>query len=83
MWEKGERFAVPYAMVMAPPLDIVPDTNIYYDSGNKKVPDGMRVTICSDVGSLVYELWVILTVAIPLIPASIVALFGKKELKKD
>mmetsp|Transcript_14314 Transcript_14314/g.23670 ORF Transcript_14314/g.23670 Transcript_14314/m.23670 type:complete len:171 (-) Transcript_14314:151-663(-) len=83
VWEKGERLAAPYAMVMAPALDMTPDTNIYYDSGYKKGPNDMKVTIYSDFGSLMYEMWILVTVALPLFPASILALLKKNEFKKE
>lgn len=81
--ESGGRLAAPYAMVLSPPLDITPDTNIFYDSGFKQGPTDMKVTVNSDLGSLLYEIWILLTVAIPALPASIFALLRKSEFKKD
>jgi hypothetical protein len=55
-------------MVVAKPLKIQPDVNLYYGSGWKKGPDDMRTTIRSDVGSFLFELWVILIRAVPQLP---------------
>jgi hypothetical protein len=82
IWEQGQRLAAPYAMVMAKPLGIIPDTNLYYDSGYKKGPTDMKVTIYSDLGSLVYEIWIVLSVAIWHLPQSVFASLGTKEFKK-
>ncbi|KAI2500335.1 Reverse transcriptase (RNA-dependent DNA polymerase) [Fragilaria crotonensis] len=83
MWERGQRLAAPYAMVMAKPLGVVPDTNLCYDSGYKKGPADVKVTIYSDLGSLAYELWIVLTVAMWHLPQSVFALLGTNEFKKD
>lgn len=74
VWERGRRLAAPYAMVMAPPLrNVIPDTNIFYDSGLRQGTEGLPTTIYSDLGSWLYEIWVVVTVAIPQIPSSIFA----------
>ena len=84
VWEKGGRLALPYAMVMAEPLHIQPDMNIYYDSGHKKGPANMRVTIHSDWGSFLYEIWLVLTVALVTVPSTVWAwLVSNKEWKQD
>lgn len=82
VWEPGGRMLLPYAMVMAPPLDIIPDTNIHYDSGYKEGPHDMKVTINSDMGSLAYELWILLTVGLPMLPYSIFAWHFQPKLKE-
>ena len=75
IWERGGRAALPFCMVVAEPLQIQPDMNLYYDSGFQKGPnnDKVRVTIHSDMGSFLYELWLVVTVAIPAIPRSLLA----------
>lgn len=84
VWEKGERFAAPYAMVMTKTLvNVVPDTNIYYNSGFQKGPTDVKVTIYSDLGSLLYEVWTVLTSGMWYLPASIVALIRANEFKND
>lgn len=84
MFETGGRVAAPYAMVMAEPLGIAVDTNLYYDSGVKEGPtDNIRVTIHSDIGSLLYEIWIIMTVGLAMLPFSIFALFQKHTFKKS
>lgn len=72
IWEKGERFILPFAMVMAQPLlpELEPDTDLFYNSGLQQGPTGSTV-IRSDGGSLLYELYVIVCVAIPSLPWSI------------
>ena len=71
--------ALPFSMVVANPLKIQPDINLYYESGWKKGPEDMRVTIRSDMGSFLYELWAILIVAIPQLPFSLwMWMFGDK-----
>jgi len=69
--EYGGRCALPYAMCAAEPLGIEPDINFYYDSGLKQGPEDLRVTIRTDFGSFMYEIWLILTVAIPSLPMSL------------
>jgi hypothetical protein len=72
VWERGRRLAAPYAMVMAPPLrHVVPDTNIFYNSGLQLGTGGASTTIYTDLGSWLYEIWVVLTVAVPQIPSSL------------
>lgn len=85
VWERGGRFAAPFATVSIPPLTgIETDANIYYDSGLKQGTTlGMKTNINSDFGSLLYVVWRVLTVAIPLLPASIFALFGKHKFKQQ
>ena len=72
VWERGRRLAAPYAMVMAPPLrNVVPDTNIFYNSGFQKGTVGARTTIYTDFGSWMFQIWIVLSVAIPQLPSSI------------
>ena len=79
IWERGGRLAVPYAMVSIPPLQgLQPDTNIYYDSGLKQGTRGMKTTIYSDTGSLLYEIWLVVTIAIPQLPALIWTLWKNR-----
>jgi hypothetical protein len=81
--ERGGRAALPFSMVIAKPLKIQPDVNLYYDSGWKKGPDNMKVTIRSDLGSFLYELLVIFVRAFPQIPNSIYMwAFGDKAFRK-
>ena len=71
VWESGERLILPFAMVMSKPvLDFEPDTDIFYDSGLKGGTTG-DVVIRSDLGSLLYEVYLIAFKAIPLIPWSL------------
>ena len=71
IWERGERAIFPFAMVMTAPLlpELHPDTDIYYDSGLQQGPTTSTV-IRSDLGSLLYELYLIVVVAIPRIISS-------------
>ena len=70
--EKGKRLIIPFCMVMGEPLlpGIKPEVDIFYNSGYKKGPTGSKV-IYSDLGSLLYEISLIVFVAIPLIPWSV------------
>ena len=84
VWEKGERLAFLYAMVAIPPLQgVESDTNIYYNSGLKQGTLGLKTTIYSDFGSLLYEVGLVMMVSIRLLPASIFALFGNRKFKED
>jgi hypothetical protein len=86
MVERGGRAAIAFSMVVAKPLKIQPDLNLYYDSGWKQGPNNLSVTIYSDLGSFLYEMWLILIHAIPQIPYSLyIWMFGDKTLagKKD
>ena len=84
VWEKGQRFAAPYAMVMTNTLEnVLPDTNIYYNSGLQKGPTDVKITIYSDLGSLLYEVWIVMTSGLWYLPASILALIRTNEFKKD
>jgi hypothetical protein len=84
VWEKGARLAFLYAMVAIPPLQgIEPDTNIYYDSGLKQGTLGLKTTIYSDFGSLLYEVGLVMMVSIRLLPTSIFALFRNHKFKDD
>ncbi|CAB9521450.1 expressed unknown protein [Seminavis robusta] len=68
IWESGERAMLPVAMVMTELLpNLNPDTDIFYDSGLKGGPTTSTV-IRSDLGSLFYEIIVILFMAVPTIP---------------
>ncbi|KAG7369136.1 hypothetical protein IV203_031879 [Nitzschia inconspicua] len=80
MVEWGGRAALPFSMVAAKPLKIQAVINIYYESGWKKGPHDVKVTIHSDLWSFLYELWVILINATPQIPYSLYMwLFGNKN----
>jgi hypothetical protein len=71
---------MPFSMVVAKPLKIQPNVNLYYDSGWKKGPDDVRTTIHSDLGSFLYELWVILISAVPQLPNALwMRMFGDKS----
>ena len=72
IWESGERFILPLAMVMAAPLlpEIRPDTDIFYNSGYQQGPTGTRI-LRTDIGSLAYEIFLIVVQAIPMIPWSL------------
>jgi hypothetical protein len=85
VWEKGTRLALLYAMVAIPPLQgLEPDTNIYYDSGLKQGTLGLKTTIYSDLGSLLYEVGLVLMVSIRMLPTSIFALFfGSHKFKEE
>lgn len=75
IWEKGQRAVAPYAMVMAEPLQIKADTNIFYNSGYKNGPSDMKRTLCTDFGSLIYEIYIVLVVGIPMLPVSLFQFF--------
>ena len=72
IWESGERAVLPFAMVMGKPLlkNLEPNVDIYYDSGYKRGPT-LETVLYSDLGSLLYELVIIVFVAIPCIPWSL------------
>jgi hypothetical protein len=72
--ENCHRLVAPFVMVPTNTLVGLshPDTNIFYNSGLKQGTHGLR-TIYTDFGSLMYEIWIILIVAIPSIPKSIIA----------
>ena len=71
VYESGGRALFPLAMVAAEPvLQLQPDTDIYYDSGFQQGYTGKRV-LHTDLGSLLYEVFVVVCVAIPLLPWSI------------
>lgn len=79
IWESGERAILPFAMVMTEPLlKLQPNTDIFYNSGLQEKPTGKTV-VKSDLGSLLYEIYLIVFVAIPLIPWSIF----KRLLRRD
>ena len=82
VWERGGRLAYPFRMVAAQPLGLEPDVNLYYDSGFKDGPTHVR-TIQSDWGSLLYEIWLIVTVGIPRLPWSLGAAIRNKLSRKD
>jgi hypothetical protein len=65
-------------MVMTEPLlpGIIPDVDIFYDSGAKIMPTTPKV-IYTDLGSLLYEIYIIAVVAIPLLPWSIFKRFTR------
>ena len=83
IWESGERAFLPVAMVMAEPLlpEVKPNVDIYYDSGLKGGPTGARV-LHSDLGSLLYEIYVIAFIAIPMIPWSIIKRLMRSSSKE-
>jgi hypothetical protein len=82
IWEKGERAILPFAMVMTEPLlpELKPNTDIFYDSGLQQGPTAPTV-IRTDFGSLLYELYVIVFVAIPWLPWSILQRFIRGQNK--
>lgn len=56
--EYGLRGALPLAFATLPTFTTFqPDTNIFYNSGEKKGTLGMPRTLYSDWGSLLYETW--------------------------
>jgi hypothetical protein len=72
IWESGERAILPLAMVMAEPFlpGIKPNVDLFYDSGAKIRPTASRV-LYTDLGSLLYEIYLVLFVAIPMLPWSL------------
>ena len=72
MIEYCHRLVAPFVMVARDPLPGLPpaNTNIFYNSGYQKGTGGLR-TIHSDVSSLLFEVWIILIIAIPSLPRSI------------
>ena len=78
VWEKGERAVATYAMVMIEPLKLEPDTNIFYNSGLMNGCMNMKRTIYTDIGSLIYEIYVVLFVGIPMLPVSLYTYFFRK-----
>ena len=62
-------------MVMVKPLGIEPDTNMYYDSGLKQGPHGLPCTIHTDIGSLLYEVFLVFTIRLWQLLASLLGLF--------
>ena len=72
IWESGERAVLPFAMVMGKPLlaNLEPNVDMYYDSGFRRGPTTKKV-LYSDLGSLLYELAIIVFVAIPCISWSL------------
>jgi hypothetical protein len=86
IWEKGERAILPLAMVMTHPLlpELHPDTDIFYNSGLQQGPTPGSTTILrSDWGSLLYELFVIVFVAIPLLPYSIFQRLTRQQQQRE
>lgn len=83
MIEYCHRMVAPFIMVASDPFKDLPspDTNIFYNSGYQKGTGGLR-TIHTDVGSLLYEVWVILIVAIPSIPRAIWSRFTRGRRQK-
>jgi hypothetical protein len=86
MYEKGNRLlTIPYAMVMAKTLGIEPDTNVYYDSALKQGPHGLPRTIHTDIGSLLYEVFLVFTIGLwqLLLPASLLGWFRDQSSKEE
>jgi hypothetical protein len=83
MVEYCHRLVAPFVMVACDPFKDLPspDTNIFYNSGYQKGTGGLR-TIHTDLGSLFYEVWIILIVAIPSIPRSIWSRLTRPESRK-
>lgn len=77
------RLVAPFCMVACEPfigqLKPADTTNIFYDSGLFQGTNGLR-TIHTDLGSLLYEVYIILIVAIPSLPRSIWARLSRKAL---
>lgn len=68
-----ERFVWPFVMVVSKPLKLAPpNVNLFYDSGLKEGTKDL-LTIRSDLGSLLYEVLIIVVVAIPSLPRSLYA----------
>jgi hypothetical protein len=85
MVEWCHRLAIAFCMVPLQPLrpKLEPDTNLFFDSGFQKETLGLR-TIHSDWASLLYEVWLILTVAIPSLPRSLWERFSRSAaVSKD
>jgi hypothetical protein len=77
MIEYCHRLVAPFVMVPTNVLGLPPpDTNIFYNSGLKQGTHGLH-TLYTDFGSLMYEIWIILIVAIPSIPKSILTRLGR------
>lgn len=73
VWESGENLIMPFAMVMTTVLpDLKPTADIFYGSGKKEGPTAPLV-FHSDLGSLAFEIFMIIFVAIPMIPWSLCA----------
>jgi len=71
----------PFAIVMTEPLlkGLKPDVDMYYDSGLKGGPTTPKV-LYSDMGSVLYEIGLIVFIAVPFIPWS---LYKRLTRKKD
>ena len=86
--EYGGRLAILFAMVNVSPFQgkIKPTINLHYDSGYKNSgptgnDHGITTTIFTDSGSVLYEIYLILTVAIPQIPYTLYLwMFGDKTI---
>jgi len=83
IWESGQRLIFPLAMVMAAPLlpGICPDTDIFYDSGYQKGTTGTKV-LQTDLGSLTYEIFLLVVKAIPSIPWSLYKRFTRTTARR-
>lgn len=84
IWESGKRVIFPFAMVMGESLlpNLKPEVDIYYDSGHQRGAITSKV-LSSDLGSLAYEIYIILFVAIPEIPWSIFKRLTRKVQFSD
>jgi len=81
--EKCERLIAPFAMIPCELLKIEPDVNIYYGSGLKKGNNGLK-TVYSDLGSLLFEIFLIVVKGLPTLPTSLLVLMlGQKSFKKE
>ena len=86
--EYGGRLATLFAMVNVSPFQgtIQPTVNLHYDSGYRNSgptgkDHGISTTIFTDSGSVLYEIYLILTIAIPQIPYTLFMwVFGDKTI---
>ena len=79
MVEYGERLVKPFAMVMCRPLgDLKPTVNLFYNSGHTKGTMGLK-TLYSDLGSLLYEIFVICCYGLSSLPRSIATYLSNRK----
>jgi len=78
MYEACHRLIAPYAMVSSKPFGFKANSNLFYDSGKQLGTQGLR-TVRSDIGSLLFEILMIIFVAIPSIPRSLIARMNRKK----
>ena len=84
MLEQCHRLVGGFAMVDAATLGLEQsNVNIYYNSGLQQGPLNVSKTLYSDLGSLLYEIWIICTRVIPMLPRAILTLFSKHTFKNE